>query len=68
MFIVKGIYNTQLEIVCFVGFNAVSQRQFSYIRRHVQPGGHHPGHGASIPDWCYCGHCREMPTQEESVL
>lgn len=30
-----------------------------------QPGGYHPEPGQSLPDWCVCRHCREMPTQVE---
>lgn len=30
-----------------------------------QPGGYHPGPGQALPDWCVCGHCREMPTAVE---
>ena len=30
-----------------------------------QPGGYHPTPGSSVPDWCVCTKCREMPTQVE---
>lgn len=33
-----------------------------------QPGsGYHPPSGSACPSWCICGHCREMPSQEERV-
>jgi hypothetical protein len=31
-----------------------------------QPG-YHPQPGSSAPQWCYCSHCREMPTVAERV-
>jgi hypothetical protein len=32
-----------------------------------QPGGHHPSPDSPNPDWCCCGHCREMPTPAERL-
>eukprot|EP00105_Crassostrea_gigas_P043083 XP_019927231.1 PREDICTED: P2X purinoceptor 7-like isoform X2 [Crassostrea gigas] len=28
-------------------------------------GGYHPLPDSDSPDWCVCGRCREMPTEEE---
>ena len=33
----------------------------------VEGAGYHPPGGGSAPDWCVCGRCRQMPTEQERV-
>ena len=36
--------------------------------RPQQPGGYHPAPDSStLPDWCSCNRCRDMPTPEERL-
>lgn len=38
---------------------------FDILRPSSQAGGYHPHPGSSVPDWCVCQKCREMPTALE---